>query len=582
MVGRSAVRPAPEAVGDHGYRLAVLTRPLFGLDLLRLPESLQEAIRHGEVFTRRWVVETILDMVGYTADRDLAETLLVEPACGSGAFLRAIAERLSASCRAHGRSLQDAVHAVRAFDLLERNVQASRDVVNEQLLADGWEPAQIDKIVYAWIGQGDYLLHEHEPRSVDFVVGNPPYIRLEDVPDARTSAYRSMCSTMGGRADIYIGFYEVGLRSLKPGGRLGFICADRWMRNQYGQKLRELVSCRFSVELVLTMHDVDAFHEQVSAYPAITVIRSAVQGPAIVADATRAFGYEQAGEFRAWAMTSDEVFLTRPSYHAARLPHWFPGYDSWPAASPARLAMLEDLNDRLPLLEDETTGTRVGIGIATGADKVFITYQGDLADVEDDRLLPLVMVRDIASGVLDWHGSYLVNPWTIRGGLVDIDGYPRLASYFERHRDVLRERYVAVKQPNRWYKTIDKVDHWLTARPKLLFPDMKLTIHPVLDHGGLYPHHNLYYIVSDTWDLRVLGGLLLSKVAETFVAAYAVKMRGGTLRFQAQYLRRIRVPHPSEISQADRVALANAFDRRDVEAATQAALSAYGLTELPD
>jgi hypothetical protein len=85
------------------------------------------------------------------------------------------------------------------------------------------------------------------------------------------------------------------------------------------------------------------------------------------------------------------------------------------------------------------------------------------------------------------------------------------------------------------------------------------------------------------WDLRVLGGLLLSKVAEAFVAAYAaVKMRGGTLRFQAQYLRKIRVPSPSEISGTDRVALADAFDRRDVQAATRAALRVYGLAELPD
>lgn len=572
----------PETVGCYGYRPAVLTPALFGLDSLQLPESLQEAIRHGEVFTRRWIVETILDMVGYTADRDLAEMRLVDPACGTGAFLRSIAERLSTSCRVHGRSLQDVIHAVQAFDLVERNVQASQDDVAEQLLADGWERAQVDKIVRTWIRHGDYLLHEHEPRSADFVVGNPPYIRLEDVPYARTSAYRSTCSTMSGRADIYIGFYEVGLRSLKPGGRLGFICADRWMRNQYGQKLRELVSRQFSVELVLTMHDVDAFHEQVSAYPAITIIRSASQGSAIVADAKQGFGCEQAQEFRAWAMRSREVFSKRPSYHAARLPHWFPGSDSWPAASPARLAMLEYLNDRFPLLEGESTGTRVGIGVATGADKVFITNRADLADVEADRLLPLAMVRDIASGVLDWHGSYLVNPWSTRGSLVDIDDYPRLARYFKRYGDVLRKRYVALKQPNCWYKTIDKVDHRLTARPKLLFPDLKLTIHPVLDHGGLYPHHNLYYIVSEAWDLRVLGGLLLSKVAEAFVDAYAVKMRGGTLRFQAQYLRRIRVPHPSEISETDRVALANAFDRRDVPAATDAALRAYGLTELPD
>jgi hypothetical protein len=564
------------------YRLAVVTGALLDLGSPGLSETLQEAIEHGEVFTRRWVVETILDMVGYTADRDLANMLIVEPACGAGAFLGPITERLSTSCRIHGRPLRDAIHAVEAFDLLAHNVQLSRELVASQLLADGWETAQAGEAAHAWIRQGDYLLGQGRTEMADFVVGNPPYIRLEDLPNARMSAYRSACPTMGGRADIYIGFYEVGLRSLKPGGRLGFICADRWMRNQYGRRLRELVSSRYSIDLVLTMHDVDAFHEQVSAYPAITIIRNGAQGPAIAADTTRNFGPRQAEELRDWAMEPAKLLITAPSYQAARLPHWFPGDASWPAASSARLAVLEDLSDRFQLLEDQATGTRVGIGIATGADKVFIAPDRDRVDVEPDRLLPLVMVRDITSGALDWHGAYLVNPWNARGDLVDLADYPRLKRHFHRHRGVLRNRYVAGKQPSRWYKTIDKVDHQLTAQPKLLFPDMKTTIQPVLDSGGLYPHHNLYYIVSGGWDLRVLGGLLLSKVAEAFVAAYGVKMRGGTLRFQAQYLRRIRVPNPAEISQADRAALADAFERRDVRAATEAALHAYGLTELPD
>ncbi|MGH3929276.1 MAG: Eco57I restriction-modification methylase domain-containing protein, partial [Pseudonocardiaceae bacterium] len=515
------------------------TRELFSLDWLCLPESLQEAVRHGEVFTRRWVVETVLDLVGYTVDQDLASMLIVEPACGAGAFLGPIIERLSASCRARGRRLSDAVHAVEAFDLLDHNVRSSQDLVTRWLLADGWQPDHVEQVVPGWVRQGDYLLADHGSRPADFVVGNPPYLRLEDVPDARMSAYRSACPTMGGRADIYVGFYEVGLRMLRPGGRLGFICADRWMRNQYGRRLRELVTRRYSMEIVLSMHEVDAFHEQVSAYPAITIIKNAPQSQAIAADTTQAFGPGAAEEFRAWAMTTDQTLISAPSYHAARLPHWFPGEDSWPAASPARLAMLDDLSARFRLVEDQSTGTRVGIGVATGADDVFITRHGDCVDVEDDRLLPLAMVRDLTSGALEWNGTYLVNPWTATGGLVDLADYPRLAHHFADHGDALRKRYIAGKQPHRWYKTIDKVDHRLTRRPKLLVPDMKLTIHPVLDKGDLYPHHNLYYIVSDVWDLRVLGGLLLSKVAEAFVAAYAVKMRGGTLRFQAQYLRKI-------------------------------------------
>src|SRR4051812_35595338 len=104
---------------------------------------------------------------------------------------------------------------------------------------------------------------------------------------------------------------------------------------------------------------------------------------------------------------------------------------------------------------------------------------------------------------------------------------------------------------------------------------MKASIHPVLEPGGHYPHHNLYYIVSDTWDMEVLGGLLLSRVAQAFIEAYCVRMHGGTLRFQAQYLKRIRVPEPSSIPEEVANALREAFRARDVEAATDAAAQTY-------
>ena len=105
----------------------------------------------------------------------------------------------------------------------------------------------------------------------------------------------------------------------------------------------------------------------------------------------------------------------------------------------------------------------------------------------------------------------------------------------------------------------------------------------MLDSGGpngLYPHHNLYWVASERWDPEVLGGILLSRVAQMFVGCYAVKMRGGTLRFQAQYLRRIRVPRPESISAEDRAMLADAFDKRDTVAATKAALRVYGIDDV--
>lgn len=79
--------------------------------------------------------------------------------------------------------------------------------------------------------------------------------------------------------------------------------------------------------------------------------------------------------------------------------------------------------------------------------------------------------------------------------------------------------------------------------------------------------------------MRALGGLLLWRVAEAFIDAYAVEMRRGTLRSQAQYLRRIRVPNPETIGKRDAATLAHAFDKRDVVAETKTALDVYGITD---
>ena len=104
---------------------------------------------------------------------------------------------------------------------------------------------------------------------------------------------------------------------------------------------------------------------------------------------------------------------------------------------------------------------------------------------------------------------------------------------------------------------------------------------PALDLGKTYPQHNLYWITSETWDLRVLGALLMSAVGEFFIHCYGVRMRGGYLRFQAQYLRRIRVPDPQCLSPALVQTLRHAFETQNFELATSAALEAYQIDAIP-
>ena len=531
---------------------------------------------HGEVFTRRWVVELILDVVGYRADADLGKTTIVEPSCGYGAFMLPIVERLVDSCSGHGHALADMGAAIRGFDLRTHNAEHTRKAVMAKLLDSGVSIGTAERLSREWVTTGDFLLADHHDLEADFVVGNPPYIRLEDMPEIVSDAYRAECSTMRGRADIFVGFFEKGLSLLAIDGKLAFICADRWMRNQYGSRLRRLVGESYSVDSVLVMHEVDAFEDEVSAYPAIVVLRNASQGAARVVEAHTNFDETAGARLTPWLIGDRSDAPVDDSFDVAEVAGWFEGSGHWPSGSPHSLELLADLEERFAPLQDPLTRTRIGIGVASGCDEVFIVTEA--RGVEDSRLLPVLTASDVATGNPVWSGRYLVNPWA-DGRLVDLADFPGLSAYFNNHGERIRARYVARKRPSVWYRTIDRVDPGLQARPKLLLPDMKAAAHPVLDPGEFYPHHNLYYVVSDGWDLEVLGGLLLSDIANLFVGAYCVKMRGGTYRFQAQYLRKIRVPDPTTLSNDHAAALAEAFRARDRTRATTVAAEVYAVDE---
>jgi len=91
----------------------------------------------GAVFTRRWVVELLLDLAGYVPSANLIDTCAIEPACGDGAFLAPMIERLLASCAAHGRSATDCQDSIRAFELDAQSAFVARNAVIDLLVASG-------------------------------------------------------------------------------------------------------------------------------------------------------------------------------------------------------------------------------------------------------------------------------------------------------------------------------------------------------------------------------------------------------------------------------------------------------------
>ena len=141
-----------------------------------------------------------------------------------------------------------------------------------------------------------------------------------------------------------------------------------------------------------------------------------------------------------------------------------------------------------------------------------------------------VRTKDIDGEEIRWKGIGIINPFEESGELVDLTKYTRLKKYLNKHEQAIRARRVARDTPRSGYRTIDRIYPELTHKPKLLVPDIKASARIIREKGTLYPHHNLYFITSSQWDLEALRTVLTSGIAELFISAYSVRMRGGYLR----------------------------------------------------
>lgn len=527
----------------------------------------------GAIYTRHEVVDFMLDLVGYTTDQPLHERRLLEPSAGGGDFLlRAVGRLMIAYQKAApaGSVVANLRNAIRAVELHIETLDATRLLIVKLLHDHGVSTRDASTLADSWMIQGDFLLTDL-PFDFTHVVGNPPYIRQEMIPQILIDEYRRRFATIFDRADIYIPFIERSLQHLAPGGALTFICADRWMKNRYGGPLRRLVAEKFHLRAYVDMVDTPAFHSDVIAYPGIFVIGRDSAGETRIAHRP-GIGTKELSRL-ARAMTA--AAPKSPAVHSLHVVG--KGDEPWMIDNFEELALVRRLEGEHPTLEE--AGCKVGIGVATGADQAFIGLMDEL-DVEPERKLPLVMTRDIVSGDVKWRGYGVINPFLDDGKLASFKQFPKFARYLEARRDVIAGRHVAQKAPANWYRTIDRIYPAIVKKPKLLIPDIKGAAHIVYDEGRYYPHHNLYFITSEEWDLRALQALLQSGIGRLFVAAYSTKMRGGYLRFQAQYLRRIRVPSWSSVKPAMRKRLIAAAESNDIARCSEAAVALYQLSEV--
>lgn len=546
--------------------------------MARIYEKMDESpaiAQHGQVMTKPHIVELILDLSGYDTSLRLAEKRVLEAGCGNGNFLVAAVRRLLSQ----KPDPSDSKALESCFLGVEKDAELANEArkrVSAELVQYGFTKASANRLTKNWIIVADFLRLPLKA-EFDFVLGNPPYVRQEAIDKGELLYYRDTFACFYDRSDLYMAFLEKGLSLITPEGILGVICPNRFMRNRYGCKLRSLISRKYQVRHAVDLAQASPFTPDVMAYPGIFVIgRTKTEGVNFFHMTTAV--KSECDEVRGALKNGKESMQNGVRYH--KHSEWFTGEEPWLTESPAHLDLVRRLEDQFPTLGSEQSGTRVGIGVATGADRVYIV-PSDFDEVERELLLPLAISSDCITGTLKWSGTCVINPFKSEmcSDLIDLNEYPKAKAYFKRHEGTLRGRSVGKRNPHAWFRTIDRITPSFLNRPKLLIPDIKAEGVCVLDEGECYPHHNLYHVVSEYWDLRALRTILRSSFARFFVWSYGVRMRSNYLRFQAQYLRRIPIPSVMAVSTRSIKSLARMDGESDVDRIDHEVCRFYGLSD---
>lgn len=504
----------------------------------------------GEVFTRGDVVDYMLREISSFGNigRWLGMRVL-EPSCGAGAFVIPLVKRIALEVEDWGDSRLDSF--LSACDISEANIKDTREQAKELLMASGCPAARAESLGQKWFLCTDFLLHDFRT-DFDVVVGNPPYIRFDDLSPNQQTAYKARYSTFTERCDIYVPFFEKSLSLLSGNGILAFICSNRFTKSSYGKRLRSFIASNYRVALYLNMEHTRPFEKDVSAYPAIYVIDRRKGEKTLAATIRDA---------------SAKMLLSCLSSNGSLsvFDHWYHGEAPWISTDSGHRKLTEEVFRTYPVVEHSAKGTQIGIGVASGADEIYIDAQ-KRNEVERECLLPLVTAEDIHGGIIEWHNHYILNPFDDVDDRMmrDLLKYPKMAAYLDANSKRLKARYCARKHPNSWYRTLDRINYRVLRSPKLLLPDIQGGGNVALDEKGFfYPHHNVYWIVSAAWNLRALCVIMRSSFVTEQIKSVSQELRGGFIRYQAQNLRNVHIPSYESLETKDVNRLASLYEETD-------------------
>lgn len=528
----------------------------------RVVVEYQKILKNGEV---RWKNAKAELSFWYAWRERLKSLRILDPACGSGAFLVAAFDYLALEYKRINDTLHDLTGAYDVFDLnktiLNHNlygVDLNAESVEITRLSLWLKTAErgkplanldhaircgnsvvadsgVDKHAFDWQANFPQVFADG---GFDVVLGNPPYVRMELLKPIKPYLEKHY-AVASDRADLYAYFFELGLKLLKPEGKLGYISSSTFFRTGSGERLRQHLRTQARLETIVDFGDTQIF-EGVTTYPAILVMtKGAGDSDISFLKVTEKLGSELAQQFSDAAKTMPQSRLTD---------------ESWQFED----TTLADLRTKL------TAGKRTlkdvygspGRGIVSGLTEAFVIDRPtrDRLIIEDSRstelLKPFIEGKDAKKWRVESRDLWLIY---IPKNTLDIDDYPAIKSYLLPFKEKLERR--ATKQA--WFELQQAQAAYVSAfeGEKIIYAEMALHSPFSINTSQLYPNNKIYFIESND---PFLLGLLNSRILWFLLSSITTVLRGGYLELFSQYVETVPIPEATDEQQREIAALAEA------------------------
>jgi type I restriction-modification system DNA methylase subunit len=383
----------------------------------------------------------------------------------------------------------------------------------------------------------------------DFVVGNPPFIRVQRMNESTKLYYREKYQTAQGKFDIYAVFFERGLRWLKNGGYLGFITSNKFTQASYGKHIRKYMLSNSAIELFIDFGDSGVFSDATN-YPSIIILRKDKSGEkqnhaftAVKVNEPTISLFEKIAAHGNSEYVGEGIEVFKVFQHSL-------GESPWRFVSKEPLAVFDYMTrNKDSLLRDVCFN--ISEGIVTGANSAFIVDGRVLINENIERTMakPVLKGENVKRWHISWNETYILYPHRLSNGKLiaeDIQKYPKLYDHLQSSETILSNRHYVKEAGKEWFEIWNPRDPRIFETTKIITPDMSTINNFALDDGHCFYCLDTCFVIVPKTDIdpTFLIGLLNSKAVEFYFKQISPFVSGKYHRYKTQYLEQIPIKLP--------------------------------------